>query len=73
MGEVRLADSEKVHEVSNYQGAQFGPASLKTVTREYCAGERKEGDSSQSSLVGCCTERGSWTNGKFMRHSCLVI
>lgn len=41
VGGVRLADSEKVHEVNNYQGAQFGPASLKTVSWEYYTGERK--------------------------------
>lgn len=41
VGGVRLADSEKVHEANNYQGAQFGPASLKTVSWEYYTGERK--------------------------------
>lgn len=35
---MRLVHSDKVHEVNNYQGAQFGPASLKAVPREYYAG-----------------------------------
>lgn len=41
VGGVRLVDRDKVHEVNNYQGAQFGPAFLKAVTRECYARERK--------------------------------
>lgn len=35
---MRLVHSDKMHEINNYQGAQFGPASLKAVPREYYAG-----------------------------------
>lgn len=70
---VRLVDSEEACEVNNHQGAPVWASLFESWHQGVLCRAREPGDSSQSSLVWCCTERGSWTGGKSMRRSCLVM